>query len=472
MAVEHTLPESPRPRRHDHADFDMDLVEAARILGVPYTGGDVVVRGISIDSRTLKSGELFVALSGPHYDGHDFLAHARGRGAAACLVARTIDEDLPALVVPDTRSALGQLAAAWRTRFTLPVIAVTGSNGKTTVKEMLAAILGQKGDTLATQGNLNNDIGVPLTLFRLCRAQRYAVIELGANHPGEIAGLSALVRPDVVVITQAGEAHLEGFGSRRGVAEAKGEIFQGLAPGGIAVINADDEYAGLWQTLAGDHRQVRFGLTNAAQVRADWTPTAIGSRVHLYTPAGETALLLPLPGRHNVMNALAASAAAFALGCPLATIAAGLAGLKPVQGRLVVHEGPARSRLIDDTYNANPDSVHAALDVLATCRGERWLVLGDMNELGETAPALHAAVAAQARAAGVNRLFCLGELAAQACAAFGEGAACFTTQDVLVVALRTALASGAPTAVSVLVKGSRRMCLDRVVTALAVEQRH
>ncbi len=472
MSADRNSADSQSLRREVGDGFGMDLAEAARILGAEHTGGDAVIHGISTDSRTLKPGDLFVALTGPHFDGHDFLAHALGRGAAACLVERTIDEDLPALRVADSRIALGQLAAAWRARFTIPVVAVTGSNGKTTVKEMLAAILGQVGETLATQGNLNNDIGVPLTLFHLRRSHRYAVLELGANHHGEIAYLTQLVHPDVALITNAGDAHLEGFGSRRGIAEAKGEIYGGLGSDGTAVINADDDYAGFWQDLAAGHRVLRFGLDAPADVRAEWAPTAQASRLHLYTPAGETELLLPLPGRHNVMNALAATAAALAIGCPLAAIAAGLSGLKPVPGRLVLREGPAQSRLIDDTYNANPRSLNAALDVLANYPGEHWLVLGDMGELGAEAAALHAQVAGQARAAGVSRLFCLGELAAQACRGFGEGGTCFDGQEALIAALRAALEAGPQGGVSILIKGSRRMRLENVVTALTVKQGH
>jgi len=445
--------------------FELSLAEAARALGIAPPSEQTVVRGVSTDSRTLQAGELFVALRGPSFDGHDFIDAARERGAAAYLVDHAVAGAEPTLVVPDTRLALGRLARRWRERFSAPLVAVTGSNGKTTVKEMLAAILGTLGPTLATRGNLNNDIGVPLTLFGLRAEHRYAVIEMGANHPGEIAYLTEIARPDVALITNAGEAHLEGFGSVAGVAHAKGEIYGGLGPDGVAAINADDAYASLWMELAGARRQVRFALEAEAEVSADWRPAAAGSELAVRTAAGDFEVHLPLAGRHNVMNALAACAAASAAGCSTEAMRAGLAGLQPVPGRLVRRAAHAGAVLIDDTYNANPGSLQAALDVLAACEGERYFVLGDMAELGATGAALHAHAGEQARTAGVERLYCLGELAAGACERFGAGARAFDSREALVEALRGDLHAG----VTVLVKGSRRMKLDEVVAALVAE---
>ncbi|HKK06102.1 MAG TPA: UDP-N-acetylmuramoyl-tripeptide--D-alanyl-D-alanine ligase [Gammaproteobacteria bacterium] len=445
--------------------FELSLAEAARALGTAPPGGKTVVRGVSTDSRTLQAGELFVALRGPSFDGHDFVDAARERGAAAYLLDHAVAGAEPALIVPDTRLALGRLARHWRERFSAPLVAVTGSNGKTTVKEMLAAILGTLGPTLATRGNLNNDIGVPLTLFGLRPGHRYAVIEMGANHPGEIAYLTDIARPDVALITNAGEAHLEGFGSVAGVARAKGEIYGGLGPDGVAVINADDTYASLWVELAGGRRQIRFALEAKADVSAEWRPAGAGSELAVRTPAGDFEVQLPLAGRHNVMNALAACAAASAVGCSTEAMRAGLAGLRPVPGRLVRRAAYAGAALIDDTYNANPGSLQAALDVLAACDGERYFVLGDMAELGESGVELHTNAGERARVAGVERLYCLGELAAAACERFGAGARAFNSREALIEALRGELHAG----VTVLLKGSRRMKLDEVVAALVTE---
>jgi len=445
--------------------FELELAEAAAALGLDGAQPAVSVCGVSTDSRTLQPGELFVALRGPSFDGHDFIEAARERGAAAYLVDHPVPGAEPALVVSDTRLALGRLARHWRGRFAAPLVAVTGSNGKTTVKEMLGAILGGLGPTLATRGNLNNDIGVPLTLFGLRPQHRYAVIEMGANHPGEIAYLTDIARPDVALITNAGAAHLEGFGSVAGVARAKGEIYAGLGPEGVAVVNADDTYAGLWDGLSAAHRRIHFALDAEAEVRAGWRPSGSGSEMSVHTPMGVFEVHLPLAGRHNAMNALAACAAASALNCPTEAMRAGLAGLRPVPGRLVRRAALGGAELIDDTYNANPGSLQAALDVLAACEGERWFVLGDMAELGETGADLHAEAGERARAAGIERLYCLGALAARACERFGAGARGFDSRQALVEALRGDLHAG----VTVLLKGSRRIKLDEVVAALVAE---
>jgi UDP-N-acetylmuramoyl-tripeptide--D-alanyl-D-alanine ligase len=356
------------------------------------------------------------------------------------------------------------LSAHWRQQFTLPVVGITGSNGKTTVRAMTAAILSQCGDTLATQGNLNNDIGLPLTLARLGAADRFAVLEMGANHPGEIDYLAGLARPTIAMVTNAGPAHLEGFGDLQGVARAKGEIFSRLGKDGVAVINADDRFAPLWRELAAHCQIVEFGL-QGADVTADWQGDASGSDVQLQSPAGNISFHLALPGRHNVMNALAATAAALAAGAGLDAVKAGLETLSQVAGRFNVHSLPGDITLIDDTYNANPESLQVALDVLAQAQGDSWLVLGDMGELGADAAALHGAAGRQARKAGVSRLYGLGELAQAAVNAFEGPGGAYTTMDELLVALQQEM--NGP--LHILVKGSRRMRMERVVAALGVK---
>jgi len=440
----------------------MPLSEAARVLNAKRQGTDVVFRGVSTDTRTLAEGNLFVALQGPNFDGHDYLEQARQRGAVAAAVTRVPQEGLPVLQVEDTRLALGKLAAHWRLQFQIPFVAVTGSNGKTTVKEMVAAILRTCGETLMTQGNLNNDIGVPLTLFRLSSEHRYAVVELGANHPGEIAYLTRLVRPDVAIVNNAGPAHLEGFGDLLGVARAKGELFQGLAAGAACIINADDEYAGLWRSMAEARRVITFGLHNAADVTARWDGDISHSDIDLTTPEGAVSLRLSLPGEHNVMNALAAAAVAVALGVPLQKIAQGLVAVRPVHGRWENVPGIGGVQLIDDTYNANPGSLHAALQLLSLAKTETWLVLGDMGELGEEGRQLHRSIGEEARQSGVRRLFTLGVLAQQAADAFGAGAEAFQDLDSLIDCLRQSVQED----IIVVVKGSRSMRMERVIHAL------
>jgi UDP-N-acetylmuramoyl-tripeptide--D-alanyl-D-alanine ligase len=445
----------------------MQLSEAAHVLDARPIAVDVPFRGVSTDSRRLQAGNLFVALQGPNFDGHDYLEAARARGAAAAAVSRVPDTPLPLLQVEDTRLALGRLAAYWRRKFSLPVVAVTGSNGKTTVRAMLATILGRVGRTLATRGNLNNDIGLPLTLSRLCAADRFAVLEMGANHPGEIAYLTQIAQPTIAVVTNAGPAHLEGFGDLEGVARAKGEVFARLESAGVAVINAADRFAPLWRELAAHCRVVDFGLTEAAAVHARWEGGVTGSRLALVTPQGECRCFLPLPGRHNVMNALAATAAALAAGADLADIRAGLESLAPVAGRFNIHHLPAGMTVIDDTYNANPESLQAALEVLAMAGGETWLVLGDMGELGEGAQALHQEAGRMAHRAGVDRLFTLGALAQQAAESFAGPVTACEDMSSLLAALRRERHG----AVHILVKGSRRMHMERVVEALGAPVR-
>ena len=444
-------------------NLDAPLLSAAAtaVQGVLH-GDDRTFTGAAMDSRKIATHELFIALPGTRVDGHDYLAVARERGAAAALVERKIADPLPQIVVADARLALGRLAAWWRTHYTCPVIGLTGSNGKTTVKELLAAILDRCGATLATQGNLNNDIGLPLTLLRLRSSHRYAVIEMGANHPGEIAYLTRITQPDVALINNAGPAHLEGFGSVEGVARAKGEIFSGLAPKGVAVINADDVYAAVWENSAAARRIVRFGLNPGAEVSAQWQGDAGGSRLHVRTPVGSAHATLHLPGQHNVLNALAATAAALALNVKLPDIVLGLESARGAPGRMQTKAGRNNACIIDDTYNANPASVQAALDVLAACRGRRVLVLGDLAELGDDTVVLHRNIGAAAATAGIDALYTVGALSVHAADAFNAEHRHFANQEALMANLIPLLALGT----TVLVKGSRSAHMERVVGAL------
>lgn len=446
----------------------MSLAEATRLLNGERTGMDAEFSAISTDSRRLQPGELFVALQGPTFDGHDFVAMARQRQACGALVSRLLAIDLPQIRVADTRLALGQLAAAWRERFfNGPLLALTGSNGKTTVKEMLTAILGGRGKVLATSGNLNNDIGMPLTLLRLKEEHDYAVIEMGANHAGEIAYLTALARPDVAIVNNAAPAHLEGFGDLDGVAWAKGEIFQGLGPAGIAIINRDDPYADCWRGLAKGRRIIDFGLDPRAKVSGEVLSDSPNCfRLSVADRAVEIAL--PLPGRHNVGNALAAAAASLAVGATLDDIRRGLEGVRAVTGRLQSLPGLHGATLINDTYNANPASLAAALSAVGSA-GRAWLVLGDMAELGPKAGDLHEQAGHQARTAGFERLYALGGYSQRAVLAFGRGGSHFQTAEALIHALTEALAK-TPVKPTLLIKGSRGMRMERIVQALLAEQ--
>jgi UDP-N-acetylmuramoyl-tripeptide--D-alanyl-D-alanine ligase len=439
------------------------LSEIARIVGGYVEGPDAIAEGVSTDTRSLRHGQLFVALSGERQDGHAFVDDALP--AAGVMVNRALPTRLGQIVVDDTRLALGRLAQAWRAQMPARVIALTGSNGKTTVKEMLAAIARESGPVLATRGNLNNDIGVPLTLLGMNRHHRIAVVEMGANHAGEIAYLTALARPDVALITNAGPAHLEGFGSIEGVARAKGEIFQGLSADGVAVINADDPYADYWRTLNRARRIITFGLEHPADVGGVWKAP---DRLSLRLAGEERHLSLAFAGRHNAMNALAAAAASLAAEIPVDAILGGLARVHPVSGRLTPLPGLNGARLLDDSYNANPASTQAALDVLAACPGERCVVLGDMGELGDEAGALHAQIGRRARELGIERFLATGPLSVQAVQAFGEGGRHFEDCASLIEALRPGLHPD----MIVLVKGSRSQRMERVVQALQAGHHH
>lgn len=443
------------------------LQDAARATGGRLIGADGPFAAVSTDSRSLSAGALFVALHGPNFDGADFVAAAAAAGAVGAIVDRPVAEPLPQIVVADTLLALQALAAAWRRNFELPIVAVAGSNGKTTTKEMVAAILSRIGPCMSTRGNLNNHIGVPLTLLRLDSAHRSAVVEIGANRRGDVAALMPLVRPSAGLITNAGAEHLEGFGDLDGVAAGEGETIAGLAPEATAVINADDAYADYWAGLAGARRVVRFGIRSAADFVAKGAAQSIERgefviRFTLVCPLGESPILVRAGGIHNVMNAVAAAAAAAAAGAALADIAAGLADFRTVAGRLQLKAGPRNSWIIDDSYNANPSSVRAGLDVLAAQAGTKWLVFADMGELGASSDASHAEIGAYARARGVARLFGFGPLATRAVETFGGGGEWFADIDALNRRLLAEMTPG----VTVLVKGSRVNRLERVVAAL------
>ncbi len=456
----------------------MTLAQAHALLpGSTLVGdGAIAFDRVASDSRTLRPGDLFVALKGERFDGHDFLAGARAAGAVAALAEHGLDaQAMPGLQVADSLAALQQLAAAWRRRLRLPLIAVTGSNGKTTVTQMTASILRawHGGGGFATAGNLNNHIGVPLTLLRLRQDDgvwhRAGVVELGMNHPGEIALLARLVQPQVVLVNNAQREHQEFMASVEAVARENGSAIDALAPSGVVVYPGDDAFAPLWHTMAGPRPQTTFALDGAADVTADARWVADGSdaphwALTLHTPAGSTTTTLRLAGRHHAKNALAATACALAVGAPLEAVARGLASFAPVAGRSQLHvlsRGARRVTLVDDTYNANPDSVRAAIDVLADLAPPRLLVLGDMGEVGAQGPQFHAEVGAYARQRGVEALWTAGALAAHAARAFG-GAACHFDD---VPALMAALGE-LPAASSLLVKGSRFMRMERVVQAV------
>lgn len=440
---------------------------AAEALGARHLGPDARFSSVSTDSRSLTTGDLFVALSGPNFDGHDYLDQVAKQGASGAMVQHEVATELPLLLVDDTLQGLGQLAAHWRQQSRASLVAITGSNGKTTVKEMLASILRHRGEVLATSGNLNNEIGMPLTLLGL-QEQDYAVVEMGANHPGEIGYLSAIARPDVALLINAGRAHLEGFGSLEGVARAKAEIVNGLADDGCFIFNADDRWAGLWRQLAGDRPVRTFGVTQPADVQSPeeaweivWEQAGYFSRFPVTTPEGEMEIRLPLAGRHNRMNALAAIAAAQVMGADMGQIAEGLAALSPVKGRLFPVAGCGGVQLIDDSYNANPDSVIAAISVLASAPGRRFLVLGELAEMGEGAGGFYQELGLQARAAGIEHLYAVGA-ASMAASAFGAGGSSFIGRDELIDGLQPLLGSGD----CVLVKGSRRAGMEQIINRL------
>ncbi|WP_269531700.1 UDP-N-acetylmuramoyl-tripeptide--D-alanyl-D-alanine ligase [Chitinimonas sp. BJYL2] len=452
------------------------LHAAALDLAAPLrAGGEAVYTRVSSDSRDIRAGDLFVAIKGDRFDGHDFVATALAQGAVGALVEAGhprlagLPADAPVIEVADTVAALGALAQAWRRKFSLPVVAITGSSGKTTVKDMVATVLRHAvGDdaVLATSGNLNNHLGVPLMLLRLRAAHRYAVIEMGMNHFGEIAYLSRLALPDVAMVNNAGTAHIGNLGSVAGIAQAKGEIFESLTNQGTALVNLDDDFADYWKSLNKSRRILGFGLLQGQVQARDLAAGALSSQFTLITPTGEAALTLPTPGLHNVRNALACAAVCHALGLDVAGIAAGLARFAGSKGRLQQKRASNGALVIDDSYNANPDSMHAAMDVLASQSGPRWLVLGDIGETDNIA-ARHAELGSYARSKGLPALYAVGESMRHAVTAFGEGGQWFDSHAALAAALQSQLTPDA----TVLVKGSRFMRMEQVVDALtATEQ--
>ena len=450
--------------------MNWSLSQIAAAVNGRLVGDDLVMEGVSTDTRAIARGALFIALAGERFDAHDFLDQAVAAGAGGLLVADAgkLPAGVSAVVVDDTRLALGRLAAAWRAKFALPVIAVTGSNGKTTTKEMIAAILkaAHGAAVLSTRGNLNNEIGLPLTLLGLGAAHRAAVIEMGMNHPGEIAYLAQIGAPTVALVTNAQRAHLEGMGDLDEVAREKGSIFTGLPADGVAVINADDAYAGYWREVAAGRPVRSFAIDAAADVVGKVRQHGLETAIDLSAPEGEAPITLRLPGRHNARNAVAAAAACLAAGVPMAAVVAGLESFSGVKGRLQRRAGKQGAEILDDTYNANPDSVRAGIDVLASTIGRKLLVLGDMGEIGEACAQYHDEIGGYAKSQGVDLLFALGEATKAAVRNFGDGARHFCQVDKLIAAAEKEL--GPET--TVLVKGSRFMKMERVADALAAEE--
>jgi UDP-N-acetylmuramoyl-tripeptide--D-alanyl-D-alanine ligase len=431
-------------------------------------GADVLFDSVSTDTRSLNPGALFVALKGPNFDGHDYVKVASERGAVVALVERELTDAIVQVVVPDALAALSIFAHAWREQFSYPVVGVTGSNGKTTTKEMLGSILSQRGATLVTRGNLNNHIGVPLTLLQLTAQHQAAVIEMGASHQGEIAHLASIAKPRIGLVTNAGAAHLEGFGGIEGVARGKGEMFIALPKEGVAIINADDTYAEYWKTHCNAARVLTFGVDR----EADFTASKVLARnetdgfythFQLHSPAGTAQIDLQLAGIHNLRNALGAAAAAYAAGATLQYMQRGLNAMRPVGGRLQPKPAIKGAWLIDDSYNANPNSVRAGIDALQSRGGRRWLIFGEMRELGPDAAQLHTQAGEYARAAGVERIFAVGEQARLTVQAFGAGAQWFASLDELIPVVSKELDAG----ITVLIKGSRGNRLERAAQALA-----
>ncbi|EOK0182930.1 UDP-N-acetylmuramoyl-tripeptide--D-alanyl-D-alanine ligase [Escherichia coli] len=445
--------------------ISVTLSQLTDILNGELQGADITLDAVTTDTRKLTPGCLFVALKGERFDAHDFADQAKAGGAGALLVSRPLDIDLPQLIVKDTRLAFGELAAWVRQQVPARVVALTGSSGKTSVKEMTAAILSQCGNTLYTAGNLNNDIGVPMTLLRLTPEYDYAVIELGANHQGEIAWTVSLTRPEAALVNNLAAAHLEGFGSLAGVAKAKGEIFSGLPENGIAIMNADNNDWLNWQSVIGSRKVWRFS-PNAAN--SDFTATNIhvtshGTEFTLQTPTGSVDVLLPLPGRHNIANALAAAALSMSVGATLDAIKAGLANLKAVPGRLFPIQLAENQLLLDDSYNANVGSMTAAVQVLAEMPGYRVLVVGDMAELGTESEACHIQVGEAAKAAGIDRVLSVGKQSHVISTASGVGEH-FSDKTALIARLKSLIAE--QQVITILVKGSRSAAMEEVVRAL------
>lgn len=445
----------------------MALQQACEILDAEMTGDDVEFYSVSTDTRSLSKGDLYIALQGERFDGHDYLSKAEASGAVAAVIHKDVETHLPCLKVEDTRKALGKLAAAWRQQFKGKVVAITGSNGKTTVKEMTASVLSMQGKVVATKGNFNNDIGLPLTLLGMAE-EDFAVIEMGANHHGEIAYLTGLTNPDVALITNAGPAHLEGFGSIEGVATAKGEIYQGLNGNGVAIVNKDDDYSEYWQTLSNGNDLITFSMKDkSADVYADILSAGESTEMKVTIRDDEgverqSDISLQVPGKHNVMNALAAISVALVFNVSLEKITQALNEFRSVKGRLNVRSLSERLKVIDDTYNANPASLSAGIDVLTSLPGQHWLVLGDMGELGGNVDEIHREAGLKAKMAGVDQLLAMGDASRSTVSAFGDGAKFFENRDELVGYIK----SHQVDELNILVKGSRFMQMEKIVESL------
>ena len=450
----------------------MSLQQAAQAMDGRLLGDNGTIRGVSTDSRKIAAGELFIALRGENFDGHEFVATARDAGAAAAVIDDQAPESvrtlgLPLIVVADTRTALGALASAWRARFDIPLVAVTGSNGKTTTKEMVASILRAAfGNTvLATQGNFNNDVGLPLTLLQLNDAHRAAVIEMGMNHPGEISSLARIAAPTVAIVTNAQRAHLAGMGTLETIAAEKGSVFPELPETGVAVINADDQWAALWRGQAAGCRIMDFSFEGPASVTGECHTHGLENDLKIRVLGSEIEVSLAVPGEHNARNALAAAAVAVAAGVPLDAVRDGLAAFRGVKGRLQRRAGYRGATVLDDTYNANPDSVRAGVDVLAAMVGRKILVLGDMGEIGDMTGQFHDEVGGYAKSQGLDRLLAYGESSALAAHNFGAGGEHFKKIEDLIATLRAEMTPET----TVLIKGSRFMRMERVVDAVLAE---
>ncbi len=433
-------------------------------LSAQLAGEDRVFTGVSTDSRSICAGDLFVALRGEHFDGHDYLLQVQGEGAAAAIVTQQVAGSLPQLRVDDTLRALGRLGAYNRSLFSGPLVAITGSSGKTTVKNMVHSVLARCGETLATEGNYNNEIGVPLTLLRLRPEHEFAVVEMGAARAGDIDWLCELARPTIALLLNAMPAHLQGFGSVEGVAAAKGEIYDRLAASDTAIINADQPWARQWRKRAGAATVLDFGLQQAAAISARGIQNRgiDGVSFTVSTPVGDMAMRLKLPGVHNVANALAATAVGMACGIALTDVRDGLESLQPVSGRLRSLRTPGGAVVIDDCYNANPGSVRAAIDMLASCSGRRTLVLGAMRELGENSAELHREVGAYARDAGIDQLWGVGPELENSVAAFGANGRYFKDREAALDALSGQFGDGD----TVLIKGSRSAGMEQLLRVL------
>lgn len=452
----------------------MMMSQVAEALGATLHGEDVMMTGVSKDTRDIHSGDLYVALKGERFDGHLFVAEAKSSGAVAALVSDSVSLDVPQVQVEDTRIALGQLAAHWRQiwgqqQAAGKLVGITGSNGKTSVKEMISKVLADHAGAsavLSTKGNLNNDIGMPMTLLELTEQHEFAVIEMGANHVGEIDYLTDIARPDVALVNNVGPAHLEGFGSLENIAKAKAEIYNGLSDEGIAVLNKDDVFAPFWEDYCADMDTISFSMVNDS---ADVYASVIEADLYRVSVNSEQAeLALKVPGKHNVMNALAAIAVTYSLGLSLQEITSSLSTFENIQGRLTIKQSADGYQVIDDTYNANPLSVTAAIDVLAGIPGDTVLVLGDMAELGDDAEKLHAEIGTEAKLAGINALYATGRLSENTVDAFGENGAYFKNKNELIKTLKKDL-TGSET---VLIKGSRSAAMEEVVERILTHHKN